>query len=160
MRCALGRLRAPGASPVTAAFSTRRACAPWKRTIFRTNAGRRTGGRTAMPVIDVQVHPFDRNHPGRPWASPSHGLQSATGEEMVAAMNSVGVDGAIMVSSFSAYEYDPSYALGVYNTYPDKFRVVTPVDATDPAIDDVVAKWAVTPGARGIRIRMRDGLRR
>jgi predicted TIM-barrel fold metal-dependent hydrolase len=77
---------------------------------------------------------------------------------MVAAMNSVGVDGAIMVSSFSAYEYDPSYALEVYNTYPDKFRVVTPVDATNPAIDDVVAKWAATPGARGIRIRMRDGL--
>jgi len=111
-----------------------------------------------MPVIDVQVHPFDRNHPGRPWASPSHGLDSATGEEMVAAMNSVGVDGAIMVSSFSAYEYDPSYALEVYNTYPDKFRVVTPVDATNPAVDDIVAKWAATPGARGIRIRMRDGL--
>ena len=66
---------------------------------------------------------------------------------MVAAMNSVGVDGAIMVSSFSAYEYDPSYALEVYNTYPDKFRVVTPVDATDPGIDDVVAKWAATQGA-------------
>src|SRR5829696_829162 len=111
-----------------------------------------------MPVIDVQVHPFDRNHPGRPWASPSHGLESATGEEMVAAMNSVGVDGAIMVSSFSAYEYDPGYALEVYKAYPDKFRVVTPVDATDPAIDDVVRNWAVTPGARGIRIRMRDGL--
>ena len=111
-----------------------------------------------MPVIDVQVHPFDRNHPGRPWASPSHGLDSATGDEMVAAMKSVGVDGAIMVSSFSAYEYDPSYALEVYNAYPDKFRVVTPVDATDPAIDDVVAKWAAMPGARGIRIRMRDGL--
>jgi hypothetical protein len=69
-----------------------------------------------MPVIDVQVHPFDRNHPGRPRASPSHGLDSATGEDMVAAMNRVGVDGAIMVSSFSAYEYDPSYALEVYNT--------------------------------------------
>ena len=75
----------------------------------------------AMPVIDVQVHPFDRNHALRPWASPSHGLDSATGEEMVAAMNSVGVDGAIMVSSFSAYEYDPSYAIEVYNTYPDSF---------------------------------------
>ncbi|MBV9154066.1 MAG: amidohydrolase family protein [Alphaproteobacteria bacterium] len=111
-----------------------------------------------MPVIDVQVHPFDRNHPGRPWASPSHGLDSATGEEMVAAMKSVGVDGAITVSSFSAYEYDPSYALEVYNAFPDRFRVVTPVDATDPAIDDVVANWAATPGARGIRIRMRDGL--
>ena len=112
-----------------------------------------------MPVIDVQVHPFDRNHPGRPWASPAAGgLDSATGEEMVAAMASVGVDGAIMVSSFTAYKYDPSYALEVYNTYPDKFRVVTPVDVTDPAIDDVVAKWAATKGARGIRIRMRDDL--
>ena len=112
-----------------------------------------------MPVIDVQVHPFDRNHPGRPWASPSHGLNSATGEEMVAAMNRLGVDGAIMVSSFSAYEYDPSYALEVYNTYPDKFRVVTPVDATNPAIDDVVAKWAATPGAHGIRISPKRDLR-
>ena len=108
-----------------------------------------------MPVIDVQVHPFDRNHPGRPWASrAAGGLDSATGEEMVAAMGSVGVDGAIMVSSFTAYKYDPSYALEVYNTYPDKFRVVTPVDVTDPAIDDVVAKWAATKGARCIRIRI------
>jgi predicted TIM-barrel fold metal-dependent hydrolase len=63
-----------------------------------------------------------------------------------------------MVSSFAAYEYDPSYALEVYNKYPDKFRVVTPVDATDPAIDDIVSNWATTPGARGIRIRMRPGL--
>src|SRR4030095_11436104 len=91
------------------------------------------------------------------------------------AMTSVGVDGAIMVSSFSAYEYDPSYALEVYNTYPGKFRVVTPVDATDPAIDDVVglggaadsptrpwagwvAGWPGTRGARGFRIRMRAAL--
>ena len=33
-----------------------------------------------------------------------------------------------MGAGFSAYEYDPSYALEVYNTYPDKFRVVTPVE--------------------------------
>src|SRR5216684_3053345 len=98
-----------------------------------------------MPVIDVQVHPFDRNHPGRPWASPSHGLDSATGEEMIAAMNSVGVDGAIMVSSFSAYEYDPSYALEVYIAYPDKFGVGTRVEGTDQRIDVGLARWAVTP---------------
>src|SRR5437868_13233392 len=120
----------PPAPPVTALITL---CKP--ATMADNWSNKR---RTAMPAIDVQVHPFDRNHPGRPWASPSHGLNSATGEEMVAAMNSVGVDGAIMVSSFSAYEYDPSYALEVYNTYPNKFRVVTPVAATDPAIDDVV----------------------
>ena len=111
-----------------------------------------------MPIIDVQVHPFERNHPGRPWAGPSHGLDSATGDEMVAAMGGVGVDAAVMVSSFSAYGYDPSYALEVYAAYPDRFRVVTPVDTANPAIDDVVAKWATTKGAVGIRVILRDGL--
>jgi predicted TIM-barrel fold metal-dependent hydrolase len=111
-----------------------------------------------MPVIDVQVHPYDRNHPGRPWAGPSHGLDSATGDEMIAAMDSVGVDAAILVSSFNAYRFDPDYALSVYAAYPDRFRVVKPVDATDPAIDDVVASWATTKGAVGIRIMLRDGM--
>jgi L-fuconolactonase len=110
-----------------------------------------------MPIIDVQVHPYERNHPGRPWAGPSHGLESASGEEMVAAMQSVGVDAAIMVSSFSAYRYDPSYALEVYNAWPDRFRVVTPVDTTNPALDDVVAERAATKGVVGIRIILREG---
>jgi L-fuconolactonase len=112
----------------------------------------------AMPIIDVQVHPYERNHPARPWAGSAHGLESASGEEMVAAMDSVGVDKAIMVSSFNVYRYDPSYALSVYAAYPDRFRVVTPVDATDPAIDDVVARGKATHGAVGIRIILREGM--
>ena len=111
-----------------------------------------------MPVIDVQVHPYDRNHPGRPWAGEAHGLPSATGDEMVAAMDSVGVDGAIMVSSYNVYRTDPSYALEVFGKYPDKFRVVTPVDVTNPALDEFVAQWKTTPGARGIRVILRDGM--
>ena len=73
-------------------------------------------------------------------------------------MDAVGVDAAVMVSSFNLYKFDPSYALEVYAKYPDRFRVVTPIDATDPAIDDVVAKWAATPGARGVRIILREGM--
>jgi L-fuconolactonase len=111
-----------------------------------------------MPVIDVQVHSYDRNYPGRPWAGPSHGLDSATSDEMAAAMDSVGVDAAVLVSSFSAYRFDPNYALSGYAAYPERFRVVTPVDATDPAIDDVVARWAATSGAVGIRIILREGM--
>jgi len=111
-----------------------------------------------MPVIDVQIHPYERNHPGRPWKGSAHGLESASGSEMIAAMDSVGVDAAIMVSSFNVYQYDPSYALEVYAAYPDRFRVVTPVNAADPAIDDVVSNWEATQGAVGIRIILRDGL--
>ena len=60
-----------------------------------------------MAVIDVQVHAYERNHPGRPWAGQLHGPASATGEEMVAAMDAVGVDAAIIVSTFNLYRYDP-----------------------------------------------------
>jgi L-fuconolactonase len=111
-----------------------------------------------MPVIDVQVHAYERNHPGRPWSGHLHGPQSANGEEMVAAMDAVGVDAAIIVSTFNLYRYDPSYALEVYRKYPERFRVVKPIDVTDPAIDDVVADWAKTKGAVGVRIMLRDEL--
>ena len=111
-----------------------------------------------MPTIDVQVHPYERNHPGRPWAGHLHGPASATGDELVAAMKAVGVDAAILVSSFNLYRYDPGYALEVYAAYPERFRVVKPIDATDPGIDEVVADWAATKGAVGVRIILREGL--
>ena len=111
-----------------------------------------------MRLIDVQVHAYERNHPGRQWAGHLHGPQSANGEEMVAAMDAVGVDAAIIVSTFNLYRYDPSYALEVYSKYPDRFRVVKPIDVTDPAIDDVCADWAKTEGAVGVRIMLRDEL--
>ena len=111
-----------------------------------------------MRTIDVQVHAYEHNHPARPWAGQLHGPQSANGEEMTAAMDAVGVDAAIIVSTFNLYRYDPSFALSVYARWPDRFRVVKPIDVTDPAIDDVVADWAGTKGAVGVRIMLRDEL--
>ena len=100
-----------------------------------------------MAVIDVQVHAYERNHPGRPWAGQLHGPASATGEEMVAAMDAVGVDAAIIVSTFNLYRYDPSYTLEVYAKYPKRFRVVKPIDPANPAVDDVLAEWRKTKGS-------------
>jgi L-fuconolactonase len=104
-----------------------------------------------MAVIDVQVHAYERNHPGRPWAGHLHGPASATGEKMVVAMDAVGVDAAIIVSTFNLYRYDPSYTLEVYAQYPERFRVVKPIDPADPAVDDVLADWAKTKGAVGVQ---------
>jgi L-fuconolactonase len=107
-----------------------------------------------MPIIDVQVHAYERNHPGRPWAGHLAGPEHVTGDEMMAAMGAVGVDGAILVSPFALYRYDPSYALEVYQSHPGKFGLVKPVDTTDPNVGDVVAEWANTTGAVGIRIML------
>jgi len=62
-----------------------------------------------MLTIDSQVHTYERNHPGRPWASVLRGPAAVTGDDMVAAMDAVGVDGALLVSPFAMYRYDASY---------------------------------------------------
>ena len=107
-----------------------------------------------MPVIDVQVHAYERNHPGRPWAGQIAGPASVTGDEMVAVMDAVGVDGALLVSPFSLYRYDASYALQVYAAHPGRFGLIKPVDTTDPGVGDTIAAWAATKGTVGIRIML------
>src|SRR5438874_5155804 len=109
-----------------------------------------------MPTFDSQVHAYERNHPRRPWAGVLHGPAEVTGDQMVAAMDAVGVDGAMLVSPFSMYRYDASYALQVYAAHPSRFRLVKPVDPTDPAVADTIADWAATEGTVGIRIMLRD----
>jgi predicted TIM-barrel fold metal-dependent hydrolase len=109
-----------------------------------------------MPTLDVQVHAYERDHPGRPWAGVLQGPAEVTGDDMVAAMNAVGVDGAVLVSPFTMYRYDASYAVAVYAAHPTRFRLVKPVDPGDPAVADTIAEWAATRGAVGIRIMMRD----
>ena len=75
-----------------------------------------------MPTIDAQVHAYERNHPGRPWVAALHGPPEVTGDQMVAAMDAVGVDGAMLVSPFSLYRYDASYALEVHAQAPRPVR--------------------------------------
>ncbi|MCP4616480.1 MAG: amidohydrolase [Bradyrhizobium sp.] len=105
-------------------------------------------------IIDSQVHAYEANTPKRPWHSVPNWPAHVTGEEMVAAMDKVGVDGAIFISAFSLYRYDASYAVEVARAHPTRLAIVKPVDADDPAVEDVVAEWKRTPGAVGIRIWM------
>src|SRR5215469_9299528 len=107
-----------------------------------------------MTIIDSQVHAYEANSAKRPWKNVPNWPAHVTGDEMVAAMDKVGVDGAIFISAFSLYGYDSSYAVEVQRAHPGKFGIVKPVDPDDPAVDDVVADWKKTPGAVGIRIML------
>src|ERR1039458_3076861 len=107
-----------------------------------------------MTIIDSQVHAYEANTPKRPWHSVPNWPDHVTGDEMVAAMDKVGVDGAIFISAFSMYRYDASYAVEVQRTHPGRFAIVKPVDPDDPAVGDIIADWKQTPGAVGIRIMM------
>jgi L-fuconolactonase len=106
-------------------------------------------------TIDCQVHAYERNHPGRPWAGFLHGPPQVTGEDMVKAMDAVGVDGALLVSPYSMYRFDASYAIDVYRAHPHRFALIKPVDPTDPSVDHTIAEWRSTRGAVAIRLMLR-----
>ncbi|HWZ08641.1 MAG TPA: amidohydrolase family protein [Bradyrhizobium sp.] len=105
-----------------------------------------------MQIVDAQVHAYERNHPGRPWIGHLHGPASATGDEMVAAMDAAGVDGALLVSPYSFYRYDASYALEVGAAHPGRCGLIKPVDPNDLAVEENIADWAKAKGAVAIRI--------
>ena len=109
---------------------------------------------TQTTTIDSQVHSYERNSPERPWVGYLQGPDEVTGDDMVAAMDSVGVDGALLVSPFSMYRYDPSYALEVYAKHPGRFGLIKPFDPQSAAVADEVAEWAGTPGVVGARIML------
>jgi L-fuconolactonase len=108
-----------------------------------------------MATIDAQVHAYERDRPGRPWAAVLHGPPQVTGDEMVAAMDAVGVDGALLVSPFTMYRYDASYAIEVHAAHPTRFRLIKPVDPADPGVAETIADWAATDGTVAIRLMMR-----
>ena len=107
-----------------------------------------------MPIIDSQIHPYEANTAKRPWVSTPNWPPSASADENIAAMDKLGIDGAILISSFSMYRYDASYAVEAYKAHPDRFALVKPLDVDDPAIADVIAEWKKTPGTVGVRIQI------
>jgi L-fuconolactonase len=107
-----------------------------------------------MPTIDAQVHAYERDRPGRPWLAPLHGPAEVTGDQMIAAMDAVGIDGGLLVSPFTMYGYDASYAREVYAKHPRRFGLIRPVDPDDPAVADTIAAWAAANGTVGIRLML------
>ncbi len=108
------------------------------------------------PTIDCQVHAYERNRPERPWLGWLQGPEEVTGDDMVKAMDAVGVHGAILVSPFSMYGYDPSYALEVYSRHPGRFALVKPFDIESSRVGEEVAGWSGKPGVVGARIMLQD----
>ena len=109
---------------------------------------------TRTLTIDAQVHAYERNRPERPWAGFLQGPDEVTGDDMVAAMDSLGVDGALLISPYSLYRYDPSYILEVYAKHPGRFGLIKPFDPQSETVADEVAEWTSTPGVVGVRIML------
>ena len=59
-----------------------------------------------MPTIDAQVHAYERNHPGRPWAGHLAGPPEVTGDQMVEAMDEVNSEASRLEKDVVAMEVE------------------------------------------------------
>ena len=83
-------------------------------------------------IIDAQVHAYERDHPGRPWAAALAGPPEVTGDDMVAAMDAVDVNGAFRYSTevtvllaLDDFVFEPAFPNPFRSTTTLRFAVAT-----------------------------------
>ena len=110
-----------------------------------------------MMIIDAQVHAYERNHPGRPWVGTLTGPVEVTGDDMVAAMDAVGVAGALLVSPLSLVRLRRQLCARSPLAAPG---AVQPRQAGRPdgsGVAETIADWAATSGTVGLRLLLNRG---
>lgn len=108
-----------------------------------------------MLVTDAQIHLWEIERPDRPWPkdgrSTPHMPDGFTAEQMLAEMDAVGVDRAVIVPPSWIGETN-AYALEASAQYPTRFAVMGRFDSEDPAFLAQLPTWLQQPHMLGIRI--------
>jgi predicted TIM-barrel fold metal-dependent hydrolase len=108
-----------------------------------------------MLVTDAQIHLWEIERPDRPWPkdgrSTPHLPNGFTAEQMLAEMDPIGVDRAVIVPPSWIGETN-AYALEACEQYPTRFAVMGRFDPEDQAFLDQLPTWLDQPHMLGIRI--------
>jgi predicted TIM-barrel fold metal-dependent hydrolase len=115
---------------------------------------------SSVEVIDAQVHvvdfsrpvdPSNLQYPAAPASRSAPTVLEVTGPQMVAAMDSAGVDAALLANP-SHCGWDNSYSLEVAESFPERFRVVGLLDHNAADIADRIERWATRKETAGLRV--------
>lgn len=77
-----------------------------------------------------------------------------TAEELLQQMETAGVDRAILVQPYSAYQFDNSYAVDSMLRYPGRFVSLCTIDMLDSGAENRLSYWIQERGMSGLRIVM------
>jgi L-fuconolactonase len=105
-------------------------------------------------IVDTHVHivaPDQQWYP-RKLASDSAWVLDMAGDAMLAFMSESGIDRAMLVQAYTAYEFDNSYVADVAAQRPDHFVSVCIVDPTRPDAPEQLSYWVEQRGVRGLRL--------
>ena len=107
-----------------------------------------------MLITDAQVHLWEPDRPDRPWPGkpqrPPHRPQGFSAKEMLAEMDAVGVDRAIVVTPHWVGDNNAT-VLEAAAKYPARFAVIGRFDAKAPDARAQLVGWLAQPHMLGIR---------
>ena len=109
-------------------------------------------------IVDTHVHPIsdDRQRyplaPGRLEAEDWDTRTHLTGPALRVLMDQAGVDGAVLVSAYTAYAYDNSYAADAALEAPGRFVGACRIDPLLPDAPETLRYWVEQRGVCGVRL--------
>jgi L-fuconolactonase len=111
-----------------------------------------------MLITDAQCHIWEVDRPGRPWPQPWRNQPQLTdgfsAEQMLAAMDTTGVDRAIIVPPTWAGDGNET-AHDTVAKYPDRFAIMGRIDTEAPGAPELLERWLQQPNMLGIRMTFR-----
>jgi predicted TIM-barrel fold metal-dependent hydrolase len=109
-------------------------------------------------ITDAQVHVYDADGPENPWPKepgrtrpPAKHASRFSAEEMLGAMEAVGVDRAVIVPPAWAGENNAP-AVAAATKYPGRFAVMGRIDPYAPETPSRLESWLDQPNMLGIRM--------
>jgi predicted TIM-barrel fold metal-dependent hydrolase len=109
-------------------------------------------------ITDAQVHLFQPDTPETPWPNePGRGagkVPSYTYEQMIGAMDAIGVDRAVIVPPVWAGDRN-DYAFEACAASPGRFAIMGRLDPFAPGSPEILETWLQQPDMLGIRMSSR-----
>jgi L-fuconolactonase len=116
--------------------------------------------------IDTQVHVVSSDRDAYPLDPPDYQFPipaahhwyeapALGAEDLLGRMDATGIDRAVLVQAYSAYQYDNRYTVDATATFPDRLVCTCIIDIDDDPIADI-RYWVQDRGARAIRLFLRN----
>lgn len=103
-------------------------------------------------IVDTHVHVVTEDVARYPKREGAYGWPQLTGEMLLATMDQLGIDRALLVQAFFTYGNDNRYAVDVARAHPDRFRAVVVLDQLAPQAPDELSDLVENHGVAGLRI--------
>jgi predicted TIM-barrel fold metal-dependent hydrolase len=111
-----------------------------------------------VTIVDTHAHVVATDHTRYPLVPVAGRIsewvqqRAVTREQMLAAMDAAGVDGAVLVQASTAHGFDNRYTAESAAAHPDRLTWVGTLDALAPETPDALSGWVGDCGMAGLRV--------